>query len=165
MDIHQIECPHCPRNRLIKFIDVVDHLKKKHKVNKHDMSPYGQVRWSVSWPLRLKNASTMIVDLEKATFLLRIILLRNTVYIWVNMLGNKEEADKFEVRIELSPEDKNDTSIICRRKVYSADMTKKDILQEPSNTLKVVKSMVEELTSIKLERRVLYIDFQILRLY
>ena len=81
------------------------------------------------------------------------------------MLGNKEEADKFEVRIELSPEDKNDTSIICRRKVYSADMTKKDILQEPSNTLKVVKSMVEELTSIKLERRVLYIDFQILRLY
>ena len=33
MDIHQIECPHCPRNRLIKFIDVVDHLKKKHKVN------------------------------------------------------------------------------------------------------------------------------------
>ena len=62
---------------------------------------------------------------------------------WITILGNQEEAQRYEVKITAAPE--TDTTIKARRKVYSTDTSKEDVLKDPSGILKISKDLTDSM--------------------
>ena len=62
---------------------------------------------------------------------------------WITTMGNQEEAQRYEVQITAAPE--TDTTIKARRKVYSTDISKEDVLKDPSGILKISKDLTDSM--------------------
>ena len=144
MDPRCIECPSFICQKMLPCRNVVDHLKDAHNSPVCPMAAPGITRgeyliqWQYQWA-----TSPGIAKIDGKTFFLNYIMRDLSMIFWITILGNQEEAQRYEVKITAAPE--TDTTIKARRKVYSTDTSKEDVLKDPSGILKISKDLTDSM--------------------
>ena len=110
MDLQRIECPHCPVKKIVEFKEVVNHLQNEHQCFCGSCIA-GEISIWMAWPLRLRFSTTVIAEFDNQTFLLMSFLREAMLFCWVTVLGSREDADRYEVKMTMTPQQKGDTTI------------------------------------------------------
>ena len=158
MDPRCIECPHFLCQRMLPCREVVDHLKDAHKSKIYDMPASGKIKLMQTIQAAY---SPGIAKIDGKTFFFNSITRDFSMIFWISIMGNQEEAQRYEVKITAAPE--TDTTIKARRKVYSTDTSKEDVLKDPSGILKISKDLTDCMGIMVDGRLKILMDYHIIR--
>ena len=140
--------------------EVEDHLKKVHESFVCRTEASGEIKGIYWHELYKLKGTPLIAKVGGRTFFLTCISRERSHFFWITILGSEEDAQKYEVKMTAAP--KGDTTITARKKVYSTDMSKEDILKDSSGILKICKDLAESL-SLRDGNLVIYMDYHIIR--
>ena len=153
----------------MEFGNVIDHLKNAHGsivCRIKECGQGGETDGHIYWPIAHKHRGygPVIANVDGQTFLLNCTTSRKDFLnkYWVTVLGTKEVAQRYEVKITAAPE--GNTTITAVMKVHSTDMSKTDVLKDPEGTLEISKNMAERMAQKnEYNRAQINIDYHIIR--
>ena len=131
--------------------EMVDHLKNFHKTFVCRPAESEEKR-ILLWPKedihRDKHFKPRIYRIGDQTYLLNCIKRDFTMIFWVTFVGKKNSADqRFEVEMRaVSPDGTLEER--KRGKVYSVEMSQKDVLEDANGVMKISKGKSDELAYI-----------------
>ena len=140
----------------------VNHLKGDHNgVNEWPADESGRVE-NFRWKMNLKHfnktqikpdanwelgCSPQLTQFEGRTFILQCFANDSAWKFWVTLLGNEDEANNFEVKMDAC-RDGCPLTISFRGKIYSTDTKKKDVLSDEKGILELSHNQVRMLGKI-----------------
>ena len=141
--------------------EVEDHLKNVHESFVcHTTEASAEIR-GIYWGNRQEYNQVVIAKVGGRTFFLNCISRERSHFFWITILGSKEDSQRYEVRMTAAP--RGDTTITARKKIYSTDMSKEDILDDSSGILKISKDLADSMAIMKEGKLSLYVDYHIIR--
>ena len=140
-----IECPYWICYEKMAMGKVVGHLKHEHGA-KESMADHRRailVKWIIPQDSILASIyeakywppSIMPNLLDGHTFILHSLLSDSTHSTWVSVLGSKEVSEIYRAKISISYNTSYNTSITNVGPVYSAQISKAGILEDPEGSL------------------------------
>ena len=183
MKDHMGKCSFEGKNKKIKCQDVlckeevpmremVQHLKDVHKISERVADSSGKIMSlglfhgkSLKCLTKLFNIpwAPIIVSYDNQTFFLHAECLKKVRAFWVTILGNEDEAKKYEVElrwIQDSWKEGHNFYIGFKGKVFTTDLDVRSVRKDSENVLRLENSLAEERADGKIG---FMIDYQITR--
>ena len=140
-----IECPDWLCKDSVTYENVLDHLKNTHGSEQRTQQeildgiyvPIGDDDFATAPDITIAHGETFILICEK---------IKDVRMCWIVLLGTREDAQKYEVKIIAGPND--DNCIKLRAKVFSVEMNKAEVLQNHRGILEISKGMASNLGEV-----------------
>ena len=145
-----------------KLKEMVDHLKNYHKSKECQTNGNGKATVRRALPLPPggdANWAPHIFRFNNQIFILQAYMRDHTCIFWVAILGTKDEAEKYKVRMSIPEKADQRFSMVFRGKVFNANEMK-NLLEGRKDVLRLDYSLAEERLDDNSEFK---IDYHIMR--
>ena len=130
-DFRNILCPDIDCQKTIPFSSFIDHCHEYHNqpIEGFLKMEYGQKKKVVRPnPTVSATSPPSLICLNGLTFIEMLYNKDNTIYIWVYLLGDPHEADRFQYHVHLKKESGKETTFFG--KVKSVNQSYSDLLED-----------------------------------
>ena len=165
-----IECPtwHC-MEKLRQGL-VVDHLRNFHGSQEKVLGTSGRANWVLKKRRnrdRVPRWNSKIIWFDNRTFFLNASVINQNWTFWVTILGNKQLAEMYEVKIVIPRNGDigvTPAGIWITSKVHSTDVKKEDLVQDHEGILEFSIDMAFKFSNVDAEGyQRIDVSYQILR--
>ena len=147
----KIKCQHISCKKQVRIREMVQHLRDVHKSPEKKADSSGKImsvaRFAKTVNVNKTNWSPQICSYNNETFFLHAELYERVWTFWVSILGNEDEAKRYEVELSIPKKVGHKFSMGYRGKVFCIDENIGCVVRDRDNVLSLGNNMAEVKTS------------------
>ena len=168
-NFRDVKCPAWKCQIKVPMKEVVNHLTNDHgsktvATQKERLTMKRSLLQALN-EKTIRSATPILIMFEEQTFLMNSIPTKEgSLNLWFSILGSKSDAQRYEVKISVSPNNDAPNRLSVTEKIVSADICKDDVFRGGmEGVLELNKSLIRKMVRVEGDETDISMEYEITR--